>query len=155
MQKLIFDFVSKHDWNDPIALTLTEKQADCCKLIDHIQSAQNTRLFINRLNYSIYGNAYRRFGKRIPCFVVMEGDSVHRHHLHLLIDKPQRFSLEQFTEVVRDSWSKTPFGHNEIDAKPVRDQGWLRYILKRRSKTDFTSSIDWENTHLVNTSLLN
>ena len=43
----------------------------------------------------------------------------------------------------------TRFGYHQIDIKPCSDvDGWIKYMTKRPTKTDYTTSIDWNNTQL-------
>ena len=45
------------------------------------------------------------------------------------------------------AWHATHFGYDEIDIEPCYHlDGWLDYMTKRQTKTDFASSIDWNNT---------
>jgi hypothetical protein len=155
LKECIFEFIWNHSWRNPAALTLTEKQIAGGVRIDPIRSSQNTRHFLNRLNEQVFGNASRRYGKKLQVVTVMEQDASHRHHLHMMIDRPDQISLSRFAGVVLDCWRKTAFGYNQISVRPCHDDGWIRYILKSRTKIDFLSSIDWENTHFVSQTSLN
>lgn len=144
--KEIYNFLSKVDFQNPMSVTLTEKQQFKGFGIDNIRSVKNTKHFLNRLNQKIFKNSYRRYGKCIQSFVVMEGSKNIRHHIHMILERPNRISYEEFCYLVNDSWNKTTFGYSHIDIKEMSNDGWTKYILKRRTKTDILSDVDWENT---------
>ena len=136
--------------NNPINVTFTEKQVQSQSSIDDIKSTQNFRHFKNVLNFKTFGNAYNRFGKQLKMIVVREVSSNLRHHLHCIIEQPKRFEIQEFEDLIRKCWKSTYFGYYEIHLeKPPtleREDGWLRYILKGRTKLNLMDSIDWENT---------
>ena len=135
---------------NPINVTLTEKQSFNGFKIDEINSGRNFRHFKNVLNTKLFGMGYRRFGKEIQMLVVREGGSDKRYHLHLIIEKPDRLTSEEFCYLLRKIWRSTNFGYEEVHiehpSSPEREDGWLGYILKRRSKVNLVDSIDWNNT---------
>ena len=151
----ILNHLSKVDFSNPISVTLTEKQSNTEnpiineRQIDNIKSTTNTKHFFNRLNQLIYKNSYRRFNKRIKSFVVMEGTSKVRHHLHMILNQPKHLEFTEFNYLIYRSWIDTKYGYKMRDFQKVYStNGWLNYITKRRTKTDFLSSIDWENSYL-------
>jgi len=137
---------------NPINLTLTEKQKYNGFQLDDVSSDRNFRHFKNVLNSKVYGNGYRRFGRQLKMLVVREISSLNRHHIHSGIEQPNRLNSEDFVDLIRDVWRSTNFGYEEIHienpSSQNREDGWLGYILKRRSKLDFSDSIDWNNTTL-------
>ena len=143
----ILKYLHQIEFDNPISVTLTEKQHFKGIVIDNIRSSQNTKHFLNRLNQRIFKNSYRRYGKRLKSFVVMEGNTSIRHHIHLTLDRPHRITYEDFEYLITDCWSKTTFGYNHIDIRPMYNNGWFEYLLKCRTKTDLLSDIDWENTY--------
>ena len=148
----IFKFLLKIKFDEPIAVTLTEKQCvvgygDTKFYINNVRSSVNTKHFLNRLNQKIFKNSYRRFGKRLKSFVVMEGTDTIRHHIHLVLDKPNRVSFEDFKNLINDCWLKTTFGYHHTDVQQMYSDGWYSYLIKCRTKTDLLSDIDWQNTY--------
>ena len=139
----------EHRIPNPVNVTFTEKQIVDGMWIGDARSEQNVRHFRNKLNQTVYGNAYKRYGKCLSMLVVRESDNK-RHHLHLIIEQPERLTFEQFEQVIREIWVSTKFGYTHIHIeKPSttdREDGWLDYILKDRTKTCFETSIDWNNT---------
>lgn len=150
IQAHIKQFYDQHSVPNPINLTLTEKQLVNGQKIDDLASEQNLRHFRNLLNTRLYKNAYKRHGKQLSIFVVRESDATHRHHLHLVIEQPKDIELHFFMHMVKSCWQKTKFGYNEIHfEKPTdlsREDGWIDYCLKKRTKSDLASSIDWANS---------
>ncbi|MBM1222536.1 hypothetical protein JQU17_20185 [Ponticoccus sp. SC2-23] len=113
-------------------------------------SEQNFRHFRNMLNKAIFGNSYKRFGKQLSMLVVREHDSTHRHHIHAIIEQPENRPLSRFIYDIDQCWQRTRFGYKQIHIEkpdgPEREDGWLFYSLKSRTKVDFSSAIDWQNS---------
>ena len=148
----IRNFINKIKFEYPISVTLTEKEKiygyqNNIFYIDGIRSVRNTKHFLNRLNQMIFKNSFRRFNKKLKSFVVMEGTSKN-HHIHLILDKPHRIGYEEFCYLIDHCWSKTIFGNPHTYIQKITSNGWLNYITKYRSKTEFLTDIDWENTHI-------
>ena len=144
----VFNWVSINRIPNPVSVTLSEKQRVGNEWIDDQKSSQNLRHFLNRLNQKIYGKRFLRYNKRLSVFPVQEGTKDIRHHLHLTLELPDDYDINEFSELICECWSKTRFGYNQVSVSPVRDDGWLRYQLKTRSKSsDVLSSIDWDNIH--------
>ena len=82
--------------------------------------------------------------------VVRESGEWQRHHLHAAIEKQTNLTIEEFIVLVIESWIKTKFGykeyHFEEPANKDREKGWITYCLKKRTKVDLASSIDWVNS---------
>ena len=141
---------------NPVNVTFSQKQSigglNHYKAIDGYISSNNFRYFKNILNKKVFGNTYKRFNKKLKMVVIAEGGDNLRHHLHTIIEKPKNLTLDVFKKLIRYCWNKTLLGYEQIHIeKPTtqqREDGWLHYILKERTKIDLTSSIDWENTHL-------
>ena len=139
---------------NPINVTLTQKQTVKGQSIDDISSEQNFRHFRNKLNSKIFGNGYRRFKKQLQMLVIREDSPYHRHHLHCVIEQPNRLGFEEFTSMIWEIWNSTKFGYNHIHIeKPSsieREDGWLSYIMKDYSKSDLSTSIDFVNSTVLN-----
>ena len=84
--------------------------------------------------------------------VVRESD-YKRHHLHLIIEQPERLSFEQFEQIIREIWISTKFGYTHIHIeKPStteREDGWLDYIMKDSTKVSLSTSIDYVNSTVL------
>lgn len=98
--------------------------------------------FANRLNYRVYKNAYKRFGKRLDMVSCIEGgrsdlretaswDDAKRLHAHLSIQQPGHLDYEQFTKIMRQEWLSTDWGYNEMHFAPYnRDKDFEKYQTK-------------------------
>jgi hypothetical protein len=156
IKPLLQDSIKEHLFNNrvpnPINVTFTEKQMVGVTLINEHLSDTNFRHFKNMLNTKVFGNSFKRFGKQLKMIVVREGGKGLRYHLHTIIEQPERYTLTNFEILIRDCWKRTDFGHNQVHIeKPItqeREDGWLYYILKERSKLDFSNSIVWEHTYI-------
>lgn len=109
-------------------------------------ASQNLRHFLNALNRQIYGNAARRYGKRVRVIPVLEGCADKRFHFHCMIDCPRPELAPTFGMLVAQTWKSTQFGYREVLVEPG-DLGWVAYMTKLRDKEDMASSIDWMNYH--------
>jgi hypothetical protein len=149
-ETVLKDWCWENRITNPINVTFSEKQVQNQSRIDDIKSTQNFRHFKNVLNFKTFGNGYNRFGKQLKMLVVREVSSNLRHHLHCIIEQPKRFEIQEFEDLIRKCWKSTHFGYYEIHLeKPPtleREDGWLHYILKGRTKLNLMDSIDWENT---------
>jgi len=145
-------FVTSNRVTNPINLTLTQKQSVNGFKVDDVASEKNFRHFKNVLNTKLFGNGYRRYNKQIQMLVVREVSSNHRHHLHCIIEQPHRIGFEEFTHLIEEVWKSTDFGYEEIHIeKPssqLREDGWLSYIMKDRTKVNLNTSVDWINTSI-------
>ena len=110
-----------------------------------IEASENLKHFLNLVNRAVYGKSGVRKKYRVNCLPALEDYNV-RPHYHLCLDKPERMTMEQFTLIIHQSWSKTYFGFKEIDVK-ICDGGWIGYMTKYKTKENFADSIDWLNYH--------
>jgi hypothetical protein len=147
-------FVTSNRVTNPINLTLTQKQSVNGFKVDDVVSEKNFRHFKNKLNTKLFGNGYRRYNKQLQMLVVREVSSNHRHHLHCIIEQPHRIGFEEFTHLIEEVWKSTDFGYEKIHIeKPssqLREDGWLSYIMKDRTKVNLNTSVDWINTSISN-----
>ena len=154
-QSAIRDWLNQCSWSNPFAVTLNLKQACAIEtangrssipLTDQV-AAQNLRHFLNRLGKCYLGNAARRHGKKLPIIPVLEGGNGHRLHYHLIIDLPVSVTLDEVYPLFVTEWTKTDWGYGQVHIQPCRDEGWLNYITKLKSKIDVGESIDWMNLY--------
>lgn len=149
----IENFIRSKRVVNPLNVTLTELQICGGIRLDDIISEQNFRHFRNVLNRKVFGNGYRRFGKELQMLVVREVSTNQRHHIHCIIEFPQRYEFSTFKNLIFDVWRNTDFGYEEIHIeKPSskeREDGYLGYIMKKRTKVSFEQSIDWMNSSVL------
>ena len=151
------EWLSVAHWPCPFAVTLTLKQ--CLFLpseggriripIGEEAASQNFRHFLNVLNRSLYGKAACRFGRTVAVVPVLEGGRDKRLHYHAVIGCPSPSVADRFPGLISNSWLQTQWGYREMEISAGADRGWLNYMTKLRDKTDFASSIDWMNVHLL------
>ena len=138
----LLDFLKDVTWENPFAVTFT------MAVNAWRDASQNFRHFINRLNQLFLGSAYRRFGKRLRVLPVLEGNQIISPHYHCVIDNPFPQRNADFIKSVRHAWWKTELRKPEIHIEPMKDDGWIDYILKRRSKPSVLDSVDWQNVNI-------
>ena len=108
----------------------------------------NFKHFMNRLNQKYLGNRFRRFNEGLRVIPIIEGSEVINPHYHCLIDNPFIGRDNEFTNLVRECWWKTELSKPEVDIQKTYDvNGWINYMVKMRSKSSITDSIDWNNVN--------
>ena len=125
---------------------------------DLVKYQRNNTHFSNVLNKKVYGNAFKRFKKRLKMIGIFEGGvGGIRYHYHGVIQTPPHLlnsSLNEKTKFINDSWKKTRWGYdiNDVRYPSTEDGGvvgWIHYITKSRSKQyDLSTSVDWLNHYL-------
>ncbi len=147
---IIKDYYDQHQVMNPVNFTFTQKQVVDGQWISDTVSVQNFRHFSNKLNKRVFGNAFRRYGRKLQMFVVQENNETQRHHLHCIIECPDFIRPLDFVVLVQDCWISTRFGYRQLDFEVPSDferrVGWVNYCLKRRTKQEYSSSIDWSNS---------
>lgn len=141
----ITNWVGCIDETSHIAVTLTMKQTAQHQKLDIYLASKNLRDFLNRLNRSIYGNAAKRFKKKLQVLAVQEISKSQRLHYHLLIKVPERITAVDLSEAINYHWVRTNFAYNENVVKPCYSVGWVKYMLKDITKT---AELDIENTNI-------
>jgi hypothetical protein len=136
-------------FENPSAMTLTMKKRFRGVTADDILASNNFAHFRKRLDQKVLGSAAKRYGKEIKIVAVLEKSADDRLHYHCIIDRPFHWSFERFAEAIRECWSKTDFGHHQVDIQDQADAGWTDYILKARQKQALLDSIDWRNCSLT------
>ena len=142
IERVLLDFLKGIHWENPFAVTLT--------MTTNVwrDVSQNFRHFMNRLNQRLLGNSFRLSGKSLRVLPIVEGDSIINPHYHCVIDNPFPDRDMEFVNSVRHAWWKTELRKPEVHVEKMKDDGWIDYIMKRRSKTSVMDSVDWQNTHL-------
>ena len=125
-------------------VSLTMKQGETGTRLDEISASQNFRHFMNRLNHSVFGKRFQRYGKRLNVVPVLERSSTNRLHYHVTIQNPYPKDPAAFTRLIETEWAKTRFGYVQTHIHELIDQGWTHYITKFKTASD---GIDWENYH--------
>jgi hypothetical protein len=147
-------------WGPFCDVTLTLKQArqadnGAWAKVDEHQCKRAFRLFINRLNQAVYGNAVRRHNKRLRVLPVLEKSEVRsralrpsergnsgRWHIHCAIELPFHVDAEAFEKLINDCWTKVDWGYNRVLVRTGTERGWIDYMLKARQKSEFDSLLD-------------
>ena len=144
----IRDWLDRGDWSNWFAVTLTMRrtivsESGECSFISIDRASQNLRHFLNVMNSKIFGNAYKRFNKRVKVIPVYEQDGDTHLHFHLFIEKPDRLSDLRFESLIRTNWIKSDWGLWSMKIRKDTDSGWLEYITKD-TRASF-ENVDFEN----------
>ena len=142
LKNIVVDWIGEVSFTNPYAITLTMR-------VNRFNDiSQNLRYFMKRLNRRYLKSSHERGGKCLKVFPILEGNDVVNYHYHLIIDNPFFNRNEEFEETIKECWRKTPLYNSSIDIKSMKDKGWIRYMMKSRSKKSIMDSIDWCNTHI-------
>lgn len=142
------NWLDRGDWSDWFAVTLTMRQTIISEtgersFISIDRASRNLRHFLNLMNQTIFGNAYKRYGKRVQVIPIYEQDVDTHLHFHLFIEKPDRLSDLRFESLIRTNWIKSDWGLWSINVQKDADSGWLKYITKD-TRASF-ENLDFEN----------
>ena len=152
MKDRLVEWYHNSQIQNPYSVTITMKQRLNSFNVDSIRTSTNTKHFLTRLNKKMFGNRTKRFGVKVDSFVVIEGDTNHRLHTHLIVGRPSHITDDHFVSLITQSVERTKWGYNQIDIQKLNTDldhtKWFFYLLKDRSKTDLQSNIDWLNTHI-------
>ena len=148
------------DWGQFCDVTLTLKQArqsdnGVWVKIDDYPCRRAFRHFMNLLNRSVYGTAFRRYGKRLRVLPVLEKGEVRaralrpcergtsgRWHIHCAIELPSHSMLLLSNDSIRVCWSKVEWACGRILVRDGANAGWIDYMLKGRQKSAFDGFFD-------------
>ena len=143
-------------WHSRVAITFTLKQAvERDGLLFWLTPeicTEEFRRFMQRLNRRVYGNANRRYGKRLRVVDVVEKDEGGRWHIHAVIELPSGMTKRQFREAINQCWlgwnarTMNVWAYQQNKIKFDADAGWERYLLKLRQKAGheaWPDCIDW------------
>lgn len=137
-------YLGQINLENALSVSLTMKQRIGFEKLDDINACQNFRHFMNILNCSVYGNAFKRYQKRLGVVPVLENSSSDRLHYHLVLERPTFITLSEFNDLIVSSWEKTKFGYAEIDIQNIYGDGWIDYITKFKFSED---QVDLVNFH--------
>ena len=139
--------------NDVVHLSLTYKQQRFLngrwyQLTEQIME-QNLKHFLNLVNSKVFGNGFKRYGKKLKVITKYEDNINQNHkHNHLILEIPQRYDYLTFTKIIIESINKTQWLYHQFDIQQPtshkRKVGWFNYIMKG----NLNDSIDWNNTTL-------
>ena len=140
-------WIGGYEWH--VAGTLTYKRGTSEKQAERI-----VRNFWGRANQSIYGNAWRRFNKRIENITIFDTDADGENpHYHITVALPlDRFdNVEEFCEHLRRSW-RMVCGPNficEFEAIENNER-WTGYITEKLGKYD-CDNLHTHSSHVAQT----
>ena len=153
-------FFDTSSWGAFCDVTLTLKQArqpdsGGWLKIDDYRCRQAFRHFMNLLNRTVYGAAFRRYGKRLRVLPVLEKGEVRaralrswdrgtsgRWHIHCAIELPSHFDGIALEDLICDCWAKSSGGYGRILVRDGANAGWINYMLKDRQKSEFDGFVD-------------
>ena len=155
IRKVTYDWIDTRSENfiNPLGVTLTLKKTtgnylEVVKKLDKNDVINNTKHFLNYLNRKIYGNKpYRKL--KVKSLIKIELNNDNRFHLHLMIEKPEKYSDIEFIDLIKACWSKTFYSYNVMKFDYLKTETdikkWVKYLSKGNSLIDnldlYSSSI--------------
>ena len=160
------DQLSKFPVEQTLCVTLTFKTYcyQTGQYIDEYRAVQNMKHFMNKLNCKYYGNAFRRYNKRLNVIAALDKSLDDRLHYHTAIKIPDRDLQCQNTSgrdrrqvmmlMIGNIWRATDFGNLHVHFQDAFDVGsWIFYGAKtNRTKNEDDQratllKVDHENTY--------
>src|ERR1700761_7258182 len=132
LEEAAYHFFDTSGWGQFCDVTLTLKQArqsdnGVWVKIDDYPCRRAFRHFMNLLNRSVYGAAFRRYGKRLRVLPVLEKGEVRaralrpsergtsgRWHIHCAIELPTHFDAVALERLIRACWAKVEWACGRI-----------------------------------------
>jgi hypothetical protein len=148
LREALLEFCREKNWINPQAVTLTLRTSRLVGTVrvklTAFEAQRNLRHFLKVVHKKL---APFGFPKKavLQCLPIFEDDEV-RPHLHLMLDRPACIEAAEYADLLQYEWSRTDWALERADIKPCDDDdGWLDYISKLRTKSDYAAAIDWTN----------
>lgn len=141
-----YPFAVRADLTLRVARWVKNKDNRVCRWVrlNDYRASENNRIFLDRLNKRVYGNAYKRYGKRLNAMLVIEGDELKRPHVHAIFECPDWMSTADLMKLINESWCAAPWSYDERRIEDVETvYGSVGYNVKTG-----VDAIDLENTNI-------
>ena len=126
-----------------LAVTLTMKQLVDQQKLDRYAATQNLRHCLNQVNRELFGNAARRYNKKIDVVPFQHRSATKRLHYHLIMRVPESVPASRLKETVIGCWKHTRFGLAEhAITNAYAPERWISYMINRNSQSP---KLDIEN----------
>jgi hypothetical protein len=150
-KKALLKFCDTSHWRSPVALTLNLKQSfqnnmGQSIMIDEYGVKKAFKRYIHALNRRVYRSAYRHHGKRLRTIPVLEKSQNGRYHYHIAIEPPLHLDSKSFGELAMETWLESDSAYRYGEVSLDTDFGWLVYMAKYRTKSDFEHYFDCIDT---------
>ena len=145
------------DWIDAaiadkkaVAFTLNFRSLNNGKRLTEERALATVRRYYNGLCRITYGSwaSARNNPAKLQFVVVKEGQisrddhTAIQFHIHGVIEVPKGMRISQWEEICESEWVNLGWAdRTSHDFKRYRDEGWLEYMLKSRSKEDVEASL--------------
>lgn len=108
--------------------------------LDDSFANQNISEFLHRLNQKVYGNAYKRFDKKLDVIISLEGgkdnvredaDTSKLTHAHISVQQPNHIPEKLFILLINECWIKSEWGFSQINVERIKSvRGTSKYQIK-------------------------
>lgn len=129
-------------------------EGDIFRHITQDELEKAIKKFLHILNYAIYKQAYKRYGKKLDVVMTIEGSGTVDLHSHLALSKPSHLTIKEFSKVVNESLKvssdfeiNNPNYDEEKDGLDEKyrykldtvDGDWMFYITKKLDKKSLSN----------------
>jgi len=141
---------SLHDNDNIKRLVAMTIRLNPCNEIDGSKAIKH---FLDRLNRILLKSQYTNGKRKLSCLTVREGNHRYDIHYHFCIENPCTNNID-FNDAAIKAWIEVRgFSHSLFRNEPPFiqfdvDEGWIDYITKFRSKSDWNEIFDPLNTHV-------
>lgn len=149
LQKAYFDWIDTQFVGvDSIALTLTFKRRVGTVWLSEDIAQGSVHQFLRRINRVGRGQRLLENPRLLRSLAVREGGvrrNEKRLHYHLQLEVPCTTPASVFAATCCATWRKLDWAGLECRTKVGANSGWTSYILKTRTKADYSYAIDLSN----------
>jgi hypothetical protein len=138
-------------WRSAVAFTFNLKQSiktgiGTYLIVDELTAKKAFKEYMRQLNRRIYSSANRRHAKRLRVIPILEKSANQRWHYHAIMEPPSFMDRADFGKLAMALWLKTDFGYEHGDVTLNPDVGWITYMAKLRTKSEFEHYYDCIDT---------
>jgi hypothetical protein len=138
-------------WRSIIAFTFNLKQSISTPaggyiIVDEFTAKAAFKRYMRQLNRSVYGAAFRHYGKRLRVIPILERSANRRWHYHVAMEPPLHMNNSSLAELAMTLWHTSDFGYEHGDAALSADANWIFYMAKLRTKSGFEHYFDCIDT---------
>lgn len=105
LKQAYLDTANKRNWSNDHFVTLTFKPS---YINDEAKRSTDAQHFLKRLDYSFWGNAAKKRGKKLYRYGIFELNKSGQLHIHMLLENPGSIRIleSRHEETIIDTWMR-------------------------------------------------
>lgn len=134
-----------------IALTLTPIEKGAAGATNVLALSDALRVFCRMLQRKAFGRRFDKGDCAIAILPVREGfvSNGKRIHYHLFVEVPPDRSVDAWSAEVAEVLRRIKLFSSQVyDIRPVRDTGWIDYMLKAADKPSIVDALEVSSMYL-------